>query len=129
MFHTIVLGTDGSASRETEAERETETPETPTDNMIINREKLDKLLAQEREKGMAWAFGLLQGGGYLEAVAKDKRLTEAKEFVFGKVSGRRLSDVINPLVREVGAEAGVRRLAPPIEVRTITVNDGREIML
>ena len=83
------------------------------DKVVIDREKPDKILEQERQRGMAHAFGLLQGGGYLKVVAKEKRLSE----------------VINPVVRAAEVEAASRRPQLPAELRTVTVNGDRELPL
>lgn len=118
-----------SRSMETENRWEAETAEMPTDKVIIDRERFDKLLAQERQLGMARAFGLLQGAGYLEGVVREKRLTEAKTFLFDGLSGRQMTERINPAIRMAEAEGAARRPAPPQELRTMTVNGEHEIVL
>lgn len=118
-----------SGSLEKELQAEKDQAEQATDKVVIDREKLDKLLAQERERGMAQAFGLLQGGGYLDSIVRERRLTEAKQFVFDGVSGRRMADRINPTIRASETEGQARRPSPPQPLRTITVGDDHEVVL
>lgn len=118
-----------STATETENPAEAETVETAPEKVIIHREKLDKLLDQELEKGMARALGLLLGAGYLEGVIKEKQLTEVKGLLFEGRSGRQMSERINPAIRQAEAEGAQKRPHQPEEIRTVTVNGEREIVL
>lgn len=118
-----------SPGMEMEKLPEAETAETDPDTVIIRREKFEKLLTQEREKGMARAFGLLHGAGFLEAIVKEKRLTQAKELVFAGISGRQMTERINPEIRKAETEGESQRPPKPVELRTMTVNGDREIVL
>jgi hypothetical protein len=121
-----------SHATEPEPERETEASRNIAvgpDTVVIAREKLDKLLDQEAEAGMAYAFGLLLGGGFLDTVVAAKRLTEAKQLVFPNRSGRQMTERINPVIRQGEQDAGTRRPVAPKEVRTVTVNNERELLL
>lgn len=117
---------------ETEMEAEPETLRNTgvhADAVVISREKLDKLIDQEAETGMAYVFGLLLGGGYLDTVVAEKRLTEAKQFIFPGRSGRQMTERINPVIREGQKEGLERRPIAPKEVRTVTVNNDRELLV
>lgn len=128
-------GFPASTPTETETRSEAETAETDPARVVMGRETLDKLLAQARAQGYleggADVFGGLLGGGFLDQVREEKRLTEAKEFVFadreGKpVSGRVLSGTVNPRIRTAAERAAARRPIEPTELRTVGINANGE---
>lgn len=126
-----------SAPTETENDAEAETAETDPEKVIVSREKLDTLLAQARARGQleggATVLGALLGGGYLDAVKAGEQVTAAKQFAFKYLSaerkppsGRALTHVINPISKQIEAEAARERQPAPQELRTIGINQGGE---
>lgn len=127
-----------SHGAETENETETEIDGGNGNRVVLEREKLYTLLSDARAEGYlhgsADTLGRLLGGGFLDAIVQDSRLTEAKGSALrtldGKVlSGRALSGIANPRIQQAKATAEAERKPEPEEVRVIRVDGQRDLVL